>query len=183
MFEIFDVMPRDAVARRAVRVLALMLMAIATPRAAVASDATDLYYLEDALCARWRTPFRRARRRERTRGVGGGVPRGRACRDDMLHLAKVQDLERHRALRTPGKTGRDGDREIRRAHNNPTVPLSRTSRSTRTRAWWRSSRRSPEQHDVLEEIDSPRRFYLRTWFEEENARRARRVPLRKRRRR
>ena len=47
MFEILDVMPRDAVARRAVRVLALMLMAIATPRAAVASDATDLYYPED----------------------------------------------------------------------------------------------------------------------------------------
>jgi hypothetical protein len=47
VFEILDVMPRDAVARRAVRVLALMLMAIATPRAAVASDATDLYYPED----------------------------------------------------------------------------------------------------------------------------------------
>ena len=40
-------MATDAAARRAVRVLALLLVAIATPRAAVASDATDLYYPED----------------------------------------------------------------------------------------------------------------------------------------
>ena len=40
-------MATDVAARRAVRVLALLLLAIATPRAAVASDATDLYYPED----------------------------------------------------------------------------------------------------------------------------------------
>ena len=47
MFQILDVMATDAAGRRAVRVLALLLLAIATPRAAVASDATDLYYPED----------------------------------------------------------------------------------------------------------------------------------------
>ena len=47
LFQILDVMATDAAARRAVRVLALLLLAIATPRAAVASDATDLYYPED----------------------------------------------------------------------------------------------------------------------------------------